>query len=73
MPFRIHVVVTPADEVVQLRQDLEAAQLRLAQVEATLRQTEYKLGCEITINTRLCDFCKEQGVVVPRALLTWHE
>lgn len=67
-PFKVEVVLTTADEVVSLRQQLADAQVLIDDLRAQLNRAEYLFRCETVINGRLTDLCRAQRVQLPRSL-----
>ncbi len=67
-PIEIHVRLTPSDEVLTLRSQLEASRQECERLQEELRRLEFQFRCETLINLRLQDLCREKGVKIPRAL-----
>lgn len=67
-----HVIYTPSEELTALRREVEELQLQLAQSKAQARQVDFRYAQEVTINNRLLDFCRAEGVPVPRILFDRH-
>ena len=69
MPLRLHVYLSPSDELTQLRREADELRSKLQRHTDELRQAEFRYGCEVTINNRILDFCKQNGIVLPKDLL----
>ena len=49
-------------EIKKLLQDLE-------QLKSQFNHVEYLYRCEVLINLQLMDFCRQQGITIPRKLM----
>lgn len=67
-PLRVEVILTPSEEVMQLRQQIHDLQAQLDRLQQQYDRTEYLYRCEVLISLQLSDLCRAQGVNVPRAL-----
>lgn len=66
--MRLHVLLTPSDEVQALRARIAALEGELKQLREQYNRTEFLYRCETLINLQLQDLCREQQVKVPRRL-----
>lgn len=67
-PIRLEVALCDADEVKEYKQRVEELEALVEALRADYNRVEFKYRCECTINYRLHDFCREQGVQVPNSL-----
>lgn len=65
-PPKLEIVLTPSDEVLQLRQQVEDLQDRLAALKERCNRIEYLYNCEVIINLQITDYCRDQGWKIPR-------
>lgn len=64
LPINLAVSVCDAQEVVDLKQQIETLQSRLNQAEEQLNRAEYLYRCEVIVNTELCDLCRSHGIKI---------
>lgn len=62
MPIVLEVRLTPSDEVVKLREQVNLLEGRLVALQAEYNHVEYLFRCESIVNQRLTDLCREYGV-----------
>lgn len=58
----IHITVTPSDEVLQLRSDLDAANAMIAQLRADLKRMEGKFVMASELNLVYMDLLNQHGI-----------
>lgn len=58
----VHVRVSPDDEVLSLRQQVQTLTESLAALRRDFTHTEYLYRCETVINNRLVDVCRAHGI-----------
>lgn len=63
---KFEVVVTPSDEVLQLRQQVEELEDKLASLKERCNRIEYLYNCECIINLQITDYCRDRGWKIPR-------
>lgn len=68
-PITVNVNLSPTDELVELRQQVAALEAQLACKDTELNRAEYLFRCESIINTRITDYCRENGIKLPKHLL----
>lgn len=64
LPINLSVSVCDAQEVLDLKQQIEALQSRLSKTEEELNRAEYLYRCEVIVNTELCDLCRSHGIKI---------
>lgn len=69
VPLKLEVVLTSSDEVLALRQQVRDLTSQLQQMQQRVNRAEYAYGWECTLNDRLLDFCRVNGLKVPHSLL----
>lgn len=65
-PIEIHVVLTPSDEVKQLRAKIETLEHENLSLTQQLRKAENNLIFEYQVNQNIVDYCKEHGLTLPK-------
>lgn len=63
--LRFHVTVTPSDEVLGLRRELDELRSELQKLRDEFHRVEYRYGCEVRINQQILDYCRQQGIKLP--------
>lgn len=69
IPLKLDVRLTASDEVQDLRRQLSELASQVQQLKDQVNRLEYLYRCETIINLQLTDYCRAQGVKVPRHLL----
>ena len=65
-PIQLSVSLTDSAEVAALNEQLEALQSELERERSVRNRAELLFANECTLNNRLIDLCRENGVVVPQ-------
>lgn len=60
--FRLHVFLTPSDEVNQLRNQISELNSKLLEMKRKFDSLEYSYRCESLVNMELVDLCWEHGI-----------
>lgn len=68
MPLRLHVYLSPSDELTELRREVDELRSKHQRSVDDLRQAEFRYACEVTINNRILDFCRQNGIALPKDL-----
>lgn len=58
----VHIRVSPDDELIVLRSQVEALTASLEALQRDYTRTEYLYRCETAINLRLVDMCRQHGI-----------
>lgn len=66
-PFPVHVRISPDDEVLSLRQRVQELTDGLESLKRDYHRVEYLYRCETTLNLRLIDMCRANGIKLPRS------
>lgn len=61
-PLNLAVSVCDAQEVQELKQQVEKLQDELKQMKVRFNRVEYLYRCEVTVNSELCDLCRQHGI-----------
>lgn len=67
-PLRLEIVLTTSDEVLALRQQVRELTSQVEELRQQLNRAEYLYRCEVVINGKLTDHCREYRIPVPKAL-----
>ena len=59
------MIVTPSDEVMSLRRELDELRVELKKLRDDFHRVEYRFGCEVRINEQILDYCRQQGYQLP--------
>ena len=67
----IHLVVDLREDrtVTKLREQLAELQDKNEELIQRCNKAEFRLRCEYAVNDQIMDFCREQGIEVPKRLL----
>lgn len=69
MPLRLHVYLSPSDELTKLRREIDELKSEVQKYKDSERIAVFRYGMEVTINTRILDYCRDNGIKLPRELL----
>lgn len=69
-PLNVAVCLTDAQEVIALRQEVEALRTALEAEKSIRIHLERRYCDECYLNNELIDYCREHGVPVPRYFFT---
>lgn len=65
-PIQLSVSLTDSSEVAALQEQVEALKAEVSRERAVRDRAELLYSNECTLNNRLIDFCRENGLVVPQ-------
>lgn len=65
-PPKIEIIVTNSDEVKELREKLDALGKDYLQLQQEYKRTEWKYACECNLRMQITDWCREQGISIPK-------
>lgn len=64
--FRLHVILTPSEEVLSLRREVQELRESIDQLRQDIHRLEYRYGCEVSMNSQILDWCKQNGIELPK-------
>jgi len=67
-PIEVNVHLTSSDEVLALRERVNSLEKELSVVKDAANRTEFLYRCEVLINERLVDLCKDNEIRIPKSL-----
>lgn len=64
----VNIILTDSKEVIALRDEVQQLREDYQRLLEDYNRTEFRFRCESIISQRLLDYCREQDVVVPKAM-----
>lgn len=68
LPINLAVSVSDADEVVSLRARIRELEKENETLIARANRAEFSRRCDAIVCMRVVDWCRENGIVIPRSL-----
>lgn len=65
-PITLHIVLTPSDEVLELRKTIADLELKNFELTQQLKRCESNLMWEYQVNQRITDYCKDHDFILPK-------
>lgn len=64
----LNIRLTPSEEVQSLKEQVQTLTQQIDTLKAQANRAEFLYRCETLINLEITDYCKEQGIILPRSL-----
>lgn len=65
-PITLHIVLTPSDEVTELRAKISDLEIKNLELTQQLKRAESNLIWEYQVNQKIVDYCKDNGLTLPK-------